>query len=373
VILHRQHARYRPLPVLGKADLADKSVELVGVHVTGELPLIQAADRPDRLFQHLHHRVGIGRQVEAERVDAFLDRAPLVLGEELVERRELAVDLRHVGLVIDHAVQQRPKLRLQRRKLRADEAAAEHPGLEADFVCGAHHARGVRRVRRQVNEVRVGRLDRPHDRRIVDRLRRIGLVVDDLQAEPLDVRARAFQRQVRVLRVGTDQSDGLRLRIQGHRGLEEAACPVHRGVGPGRHDLEVAVVLELAVDVEAEQAHEHELALHHERHRRRDDVGAVARHDHVHLVHVEELGVDAGHRCRIGLVVVVDQLDLAAEQAAPGVDVLRPDLHRDQRGLAVARERAGQAHAEADLERLLRGRRADERERDCQGAQNAPC
>ena len=61
----------------------------------------------------------------------------------------------------------------------------------------------------------------------------------------------------------------------------------------------------------------------------------------------------------LDLVVVIDELDLAAEQAALGVDFLRPDLGAEQRLLAVGGKRAGQRHAEADLDRLgaLRGGR----------------
>src|SRR6266851_3535833 len=40
VVLHRQHARYGPFAVLGEADLADKGVELVAMHVIGELRLV---------------------------------------------------------------------------------------------------------------------------------------------------------------------------------------------------------------------------------------------------------------------------------------------------------------------------------------------
>ena len=52
------------------------------------------------------------------------------------------------------------------------------------------------------------------------------------------------------------------------------------------------------------------------------DVGAVAGDDEIDLVDVEQLGVDARHGRRVGLVVVVDELDLAAEQAALRVDVV---------------------------------------------------
>ena len=170
--------------------------------------------------------------------------------------------------------------------------------------------------------------------------------------------ARAFQRHRRVFGVRAHQRDRLRLRVHPHRGVEESLRPADRGIRPRGHDLEVAVVLELGIDVQAEQPDQQELALHRDRHGRGDDVGPVSRHDQVHLVHVEQLGVDARHRGGVGLVVVVNELDLAPEDAALGIDVVAPDLHRDQRRLAVARERAGEAHAEADLERLLRQRRS---------------
>jgi len=52
------------------------------------------------------------------------------------------------------------------------------------------------------------------------------------------------------------------------------------------------------------------------------------------------------------LVVVVDELHRSAEQAAPLVHVVLPDLHGQQRRLAVGGESAGQRHAEADLDRV---------------------
>ena len=73
---------------------------------------------------------------------------------------------------------------------------------------------------------------------------------------------------------------------------------------------------------------------------RDDQIGRVA-HENVHLVHIQELGVDAGHSCSIGLVVIVDQLDRAAEQAALGVDLLYPDLFREKMRLAGRGKAAG--------------------------------
>ena len=142
------------------------------------------------------------------------------------------------------------------------------------------------------------------------------------------------------------------------RHLEEALG--ERLLGPraaGRRHREVALVVELAVHREAEQREERPVVLHDDRHRRRDHVGRVAAGDDVDLVDVHQLGVEARYRRGIRLVVVVDELHRPAEQPALGVDLLFPDLHGQQRRLAVGRERAGQVHAEADGERLALGNR----------------
>ena len=60
----------------------------------------------------------------------------------------------------------------------------------------------------------------------------------------------------------------------------------------------------------------------------------------------------ARHRVRLALIIVVDEPDRAAEQPALGVDLLLPDLHAEQRLLAVGGQRAGLRHGEADLDRL---------------------
>src|SRR5262249_16012875 len=72
-----------------------------------------------------------------------------------------------------------------------------------------------------------------------------------------------------------------------------------------------------------------------------------------------QLGVDAGHDGGAGLVVIVDELDRAAEQPAARVDLLGPDLLGQQVRLAGRGEAAGERHAEADLDRLLRAGRVE--------------
>ena len=153
-------------------------------------------------------------------------------------------------------------------------------------------------------------------------------------------------------------------------------------IGPDRQHREVVRVFELLVDIEREQADEGLLVPDHDRHRRRGDIRAIARDDEVDLVDIEQLCVDAGHQRRVGLVVVIDQLDRPAEQPALGVDVLGPDLRGQEPALAVDRERAGQRHRKPDRDRLAarrlllgegRGRKQQpRRERAGHAAEPAP-
>jgi hypothetical protein len=73
----------------------------------------------------------------------------------------------------------------------------------------------------------------------------------------------------------------------------------------------------------------------------------------------------------------VNELDLASQQAAFGVDILGPDGHRQQRRFSGAGERAGFRHAEAYFQGLLgggrqaRGRHAERCERGQHGRAKA--
>ena len=87
-----------------------------------------------------------------------------------------------------------------------------------------------------------------------------------------------------------------------------------------------------------EQADQHFLLLNHHGHRRRQQVGARPADDDVDLVDVEQLLVQGGDGRRIALIVVVDELDSAAEQPALGIDIVLLDPLREQRRLAVGSE-----------------------------------
>ena len=225
---------------------------------------------------------------------------------------------------------------------------------------------GIRRIGAHHHDIRVGRLDRPHDRREIGLRRRIAAVVDDAQAERLGVFARAVGGVARELLVGGDDRHRLRLRALLHRDVEEALGEGGLRVRPRRDHHEIVRVVELGVDREAEQPDERLLLLDDDRHGRRQHGGGVGADDQLDLVDVEQLRVDARHGRRVALVVVVDELDRPAEQPALGIDVLLPDLLGEQRGLAVGREPAGQRHAVADLDRLA-GRRLRRQRAGAQG------
>src|SRR5690606_31025688 len=100
------------------------------------------------------------------------------------------------------------------------------------------------------------------------------------------------------------------------------------------------------------------------------------------FVDVEQLGVNARHRRRRTLVVIVDKLYRTAEQAALLVGLFLPDFHAEESLLAIGGKRTGQRHAEANSDRftgLSLSRRAGRKKkrRRCAGCDRqcskAPC
>jgi hypothetical protein len=114
--------------------------------------------------------------------------------------------------------------------------------------------------------------------------------------------------------------------------------------------------VELAIGIERKQSKNQSIVLDHHRQCRDHLIGRIAGNRQIHLVDVEQLRIDPGHRRGIALVVVIDELHRPAQQSALGVDVLGPNLHRQQAGLADHRQSARQCHAQADRNRLRRTR-----------------
>jgi hypothetical protein len=237
-----------------------------------------------------------------------------------------------------------------------DHSASDQRWFEAGFPDGAHDADRVRREAGDVNDIWAGGLDRPHDRTEVDLVRREAAIVNDLEIILLGPMSGADCSRLRKLGIGNRDCHELWLRIHRHRDVEEALREGQMRVRSEGEDLKILVVAKLFVDPQSSKRHEDLVVLHHKRHRRTDDVGAVSGNDEVDFVDVKKLGVDARHQRRIALVVVIDQLHLAAEEAAFGVLIFGPHLGRQQRGLAVAGVGSRESHAETDLDGLRRYR-----------------
>jgi hypothetical protein len=160
-----------------------------------------------------------------------------------------------------------------------------------------------------------------HYRRVVDRRWRIASVVDNLQSEFLGVLARAGEHVVRKLGIRADQRYGLRSRLQRFCHFEKGVGQHPFRVGSKRRALEILRILEHRIGAERQQHHDHLLAFHDLRHCGHNQIGGMP-HQQVDLIDVDELSVDAGYDRGVGLVVVVDELDRAAEEPTLSVDLL---------------------------------------------------
>ena len=135
------------------------------------------------------------------------------------------------------------------------------------------------------------------------------------------------QRIMRVLGIGTHQGNGVQFRILLGGQCEESPGKLLSWGRPVRRNLKIVGIVELLVIGQPEEAHEHPLTLDDNGHGRGDEIGPIARDDKVNVVHVEELAIDTWNRCRLGLVVIVDQLHRPSNETAFLVDLVAPDLH----------------------------------------------
>ena len=70
LILHEQNARFRPFSPTAERDRSDHGIEGRFLDMVSELRVVERADRFNRRFEDLHLGVGVGREVEPERIDA---------------------------------------------------------------------------------------------------------------------------------------------------------------------------------------------------------------------------------------------------------------------------------------------------------------
>src|SRR6516165_7144424 len=276
-------------------------------------------------------------------------RARLIFLEE-VRGRGHQFRRRHPGLIIHDAVELGFELALDSGVLQSDHAATHHPRLEAQLIGGLQHADRTIWIRANQHEIRISRLDRANDRREVGRAWRVGFVVHDLEAILFDVVSAAIRSVARELGVLGCYRDRFRLWILRGCYLEEALTERFFWRRAGRQHGEVFWVVELTVRIEREQTDEHLALLHDSGNGRGHHVRPIRADDEVNLIDVEQLRVDDGHILGFGLVVVIDELDGPAQQAALGVGLFFPNLSTEQRLLARSRKRAGLRHAEADLD-----------------------
>ena len=313
--------------------------------------LVERLGGVDRRLDHLALGIAERRQVIAERIDLRFHRTLGVGLEERLGAVEIHALLRQPGIVVDDAVEQRPQIGHHGCKLQTDHAAAEDLDVVADpdLVDGAQNAGRIRRIGRDIDHVGLGSLERADDRGEFHRVRRIVLVEDDGNVALLGDIPRGQREILGELLVRREQRHGLSAGLLAD--IEERGCPT---VGrPPWRIVEPHVVADLAVHLEREIPHQQQAALLDERHDRRGRHRRIGREQDIDLVDVDQLGVDRGRLGRARLVVIDDEFDLAAEQAAFGIDVVAPDLGAELRSLAAARETTGLRHRHADLDRRL--------------------
>ena len=169
--------------------------------------------------------------------------------------------------IIDDAIEHRAKLSLEHRRLQADHRAAPHFRLEADLVHGLDHADGVERVRADHQQIRINRLDRPHDRGEIGGGWRIALFVDDLEARRLAFSCAPSQ----ALRPNSASAIVIAI-VCGFGFCASATLKKPRvkagfGVGPFGIIEKYLGIVERLVDAGAKKTHEQFFLLNRDRHR----------------------------------------------------------------------------------------------------------
>ncbi len=193
---------------------------------------------------------------------------------------------------------------------------------------------------------------RVDERRVVRLAELRPLLVDDRHArlDLLQVLDEGLGHVLAIGVVGADRGD-LGQRPLGHdlRG----AAPFHGGVRGDAEDVGVELVGGGELVRLRDGRDEDDLVLLGDDR----DRGALRRgeraHEEVDVLLQDQLAGDAHRLVGIALGVAREQLDLAAEHAALGVQLVHVHLGALERGLAEERARSGEDHGEADLDRLL--------------------
>src|SRR5579862_824369 len=269
------HARLQPFAVRAERKVARHGLEASLVHVRSELVVIEALCLSYRLRQHLASRIGERAPSKAQRINVG-GRGPLSIACKKIRRAgDLLGQCRRKVFTGDEPIGNWAELKLDRRHQHADHRAAHHLRREPDLVGSTDDADVVRRVRADIDDVRIRCPYGPDDRSKISRTWWIALVVDQIEAVLLDLIARACGSTLGKFGVGCKYGYRLRLWLLHRSQVKEANRERIHALRTRRHHREVFRVVEFIVDADGGEADRELVALHDGRHRRCDEVGAV--------------------------------------------------------------------------------------------------
>ncbi|MEH2514912.1 hypothetical protein V1279_000485 [Bradyrhizobium sp. AZCC 1610] len=159
---------------------------------------------------------------------------------------------------------------------------------DPDLVHGTQDAGRVGRIRRDIDDIGLGGLERADDGGEFHRVRRIGLIEHNRDVALLGDVACGQREVLGEFLIRGEQRHALAAGLL--RQIEERGRPTV-GRPPGRI-VEPHVVADLAVHLEREIPHQQQAALLDERHDRRGRHRRVRREQEVDLVDIHELRVD---------------------------------------------------------------------------------
>src|ERR1017187_2938310 len=356
-ILNIKKSRLGPVAVGCERNFADHRIEGVCVNITADRVWIQTLRRRHCLFENFHAGIGVRRQVKAQEIGADYFRLLLVDLEKLLDAGKIRGRRGHVEFIAQHIVHHWTKLLLQLCILQADHSAAEYARLQFLLVRSTNDPGGIRWIGSNKDNFRVSCLDRADDRSEFHLVGWIATVVNDLQTVFLRIFARSQDHVTGELGERADYRDGHRLGFHCHRSLEKTFRCRSASSGPVRQHLEVFVIIVFFVHRDSAGADKHLLTLHDDGEGGGLHGGAVAPEHQVDLIDVEQLAVDAGDQCGVGLIVVIDELDGPAKQPPSAIDVVTPHLDCEQRRFSISAKWTRLRHAESNLDRLCGKRR----------------
>ena len=167
--------------------------------------------------------------------------------------------------------------------------------------------------------------------------------------------------------VGAHRSDALDVRPLRHD--LRAGAALDRGVAGGAENIGVQIFLRDELVGLHDRHHEDDLVLLRDRRDSRAFGRGERAEQEIDVVAQDQIARDAHRLVGVALGVTRDELDLAAEDAAFGVDLLDEHLRALHRRLADQRARPRQDHRIADADGFLRLRLGRHEEGGCRAKQ----